>query len=103
MCPEVITVLPVPARGPKTTGLVQLPFAVADDEAVVKPLSVISSPLGTVAAEPSSAVKFFWLLLIDTAKTITISGIRIFMAISARLLPLANWSTRPILLNPCLG
>ena len=92
---------PTPAVAPKMIGVVQVPFAVADDVAAAKPLSVISRPLGTVAADPSSAVKLFDVLLIVAAKTITRRVSRSLMTTRARLLRLEIRSSL-VLLKLCL-
>ena len=102
MCPEAIPLFPTPVVGPKMIGTVQVPFAVADDVAAAKPLSVISRPLGTVAAEPSSAVKFFDVLLIVAAKTIIRRVSRSLMTTRARLLRLEIPSNSLVLLKLCL-
>ena len=102
MCPEEIPLFPTPADDPKMIGIRQVPFAVADDVLVAKPRSVISRPLGTVAADPSSAVKLFDVLLIVAAKTITRRVSRSLMTISAWLPRLEIRSSSLVLLKLCL-
>lgn len=103
MSPEVIPLSPMLAVEPNVIGAAQVPFAFAEDVAVVNPLSIISSPLGTVAAEPSSAVKFFGALSIEAANTITRRVSESLMTTRVRLLNLVIRSRCLVLLKRCLG
>lgn len=103
MSPEVIPLFPTLAVDPKVIGEVhEVALAEADAVAIAKPLSVINRLLGTVAAEPISAVKLFEVLVIAAAETIITKVSKSLIMTRIRLLLLEIRSIRPVLLKLCL-